>query len=167
MNPVQLLAIRQLLFFSVEEAARWVAVTPSQPMGVEPALWRQWEDGSQALPAFVEEKLIDLLDFRLDAIEAATEPLDDEEEDEDDEEAPLVALWYGCLEDYTSLSGHEHVYWRPECSVVAELIATFGADVVTFDRTRYQAWLERQSGLQDTQETRASWALETVSAEED
>ena len=160
MNPVQLSIIRQLLFFSIDEAARWLATNAQHPEGVSRASWMAWESGSDTLPAYIEERLSELLDFRLDAIEAASQPLDDTEDE--DEEAPLVALWYEHIEDFTSLPGHDALFWRPQCSVVAELVATFGADVTRFDRTAYRKWLK---GKTDSQETRARWALEAASAE--
>lgn len=166
MNPIQLSAIRQLLFFSVEEAALLVAATPDQKNGIDPTVWRDWEAGKTPIPSYIEDVLIELLDYRLDAIEDASEPLDDNNSEDDDQEsddANIVALWYSSLEDFTSLAGYDALYWRPQCSVVAELIATFGADAVEFNKAAYQSWLGNK---QDNEQERAGWAMSIIQAKE-
>ncbi len=174
MSPIQLKAIRQLLFFSIEEAAGLVAATPEKPNGVHPALWMDWEQGKKRIPEHIEDTLVDLLDFRLAAIETATEKLhggdedDDEseyeEEDDEDDQPSLVAIWYEQLDDFMTLPGYTEILWRPQCSVVAELIATFGADAVTFDGDAYDAWLGQRK---DSEAMRAQWAASVVGLETD
>jgi len=161
MSPIQLSAIRQLLFFSVQEAASLIAATQEEPNGVSAALWSEWEAGKKRIPPYIEDTLVELLDYRLDAIEAASEPLDDE--DEEDHEANIVALWYSSIEDFTSLPGYDPLFWRPQCSVVAELIATFGADAVEFDKTAYRHWL---GDKEDNEPQRSNWAASIVRAKE-
>lgn len=163
MSPIQLSAIRQLLFFSVQEAASLVAATQEQPNGVSPALWSEWEAGKKRIPPYIEDTLVELLDYRLDAIEAASEPLDDDDEDEEGHEANIVALWYSSIDDFTSLPGYDALFWRPQCSVVAELIATFGADAVEFDKSAYQRWLGNN---EDNEQQRANWAATIVREKE-
>ena len=173
-SPIQLKAIRQLLFFSIEEAASLVAASEEKPNGVHPALWMDWEQGSKRIPDYIEDTLVELLDFRLNAIETATEKLnqheDDSEDDEDmddfddeDDQPTLVAIWYDKLEDFTSLPGCEPILWKPQCSVVAELIATFGADAIPFDGKTYRAWLGQRK---DSDKLRAQWAAEVAGIEE-
>ena len=172
LSNIQLKAIRQLLFFTIEEAAAMVAATAEKPQGVHPALWMDWEQGNKKIPDYIEDTLVDLLDFRLAAIETATEKLqqdgdedeyEDMDEDEDDSDEPtLVAIWYDKVEDFTSLPGCDPILWKPQCSVVAELIGTFGADAVPFNAKVYKEWLGNRK---DTDSLRAQWAASVAGLE--
>jgi len=61
MNNKELQAARKLLFLSVAEAAKHIGK-------VTPRSWQKWERGENRVPNNVEEKIIMLLQKRLDMI---------------------------------------------------------------------------------------------------
>ena len=69
-----------------------------------------------------------------------------------DTPASAVLLWYQSLDDWP---GREPAQWRPQCSVVAELAARHGAQLVKFDGPSYAQWLGQR---QDNEAMRAAQA---------
>lgn len=148
MTPATLQALRRLLFFSVEEAAAMIG-------GVSPRSWQFWERGDRTIPDDVIATLQRLCAWRQKAIAAgsvqmAKAPIGTE----------LALIWYATLNDWTSMAGREPELWRPHCSVVAELAARHGAQLVTFDGPAYAAWLGRRV---DSEILRGAWAAVALS----
>lgn len=69
----------------------------------------------------------------------------------------LVLVWYGSAEDWLTLPGRQVLHWRPQCSVVAEVLARYGGRAVLFDAHAYATW---RKGRKDSEPLRAQWAAE-------
>lgn len=147
MTPATLQALRRLLLFSVDEAALLIG-------DVSPRSWQYWERGERAIPADVIETVQRLCAWREQAIASA--------------EATLAALqarhgphagaalvWYQTLDDWATLPERDALLWRPQCSVIAELAARLGAQMVTFDGPAYAEWLGKRK---DSEALRGAWA---------
>lgn len=154
MTPATLQALRRLLFFSVEEAAELIAAGPERPHGVTPRSWQYWERGERPVPADVAETIRRLCAWRAQAIAAAEASMASTHA-RHGAASMVVLVWYRTLEDWTSLAGRLPLYWRPHCSVVAELAARHGACLMAFDRENYADWLGRRK---DTETMRSEWA---------
>lgn len=143
MTPATLQALRRLLFFSVDEAAAMIG-------GVSPRSWQFWERGDRTIPDDVIATLRRLCAWRQKAIAAGSVQM---------AKAPvgteLVLIWYGSLDDWTSMSDREPELWRPHCSVAAELAARHSAILVTFDGPAYAAWIGQRV---DSETLRGAWA---------
>jgi Domain of unknown function (DUF1870) len=146
MNNIELQALRRLLFFSVAEAARWVAATPQKSKGANPRTWQRWEAGTEDIPGYVVAKLREMCIWRQNALAAALRSMQGSDD--------VAAAVYASAEEWLSLEGRLFDYWRPHCSVVAEL-AAYGARLVVFDLVRYKKWLGKK---QDSETARAEWA---------
>ncbi|WP_373740197.1 DUF1870 family protein [Neisseria sp.] len=66
---------RRLLFFTVLEAAKNVAITPTRPDGVSERAWNRWEKGESPIPDEVINNLKLLIDERQNQIKHITERL--------------------------------------------------------------------------------------------
>ena len=143
MRPETLQALRRLLFFSVDEAATLVG-------RVSVRSWQYWERGERAIPEDVRNAILHLADWRQRALGAARQQIKPTPRG-----ARLAMVWYNTLDDWATLSEREPEYWRPQCSVLAELAAEFGADLVCFNAPAYRAWLGNRK---DGEPMRGAWA---------
>lgn len=148
MTPTHLQALRRLFFLSTTEAAQIVG-------GVSERAWRHWEDGRRAVPADIEGTMLALAKWRAAAIKSASDAI---------AKAPAAAhasgpvlVWYCTLNDWITLPGREALHWRPHCSVVAHIAATFNGHIKLFDSPAYARWL---GGRADGEMMRARWAAE-------
>lgn len=105
MNGIRLTILRSYLFFNVPEAATFIA-------GVTTRMWRYWESGEVKIPDHVTEKIDSLLEYRARRIaEYRSIP-------------KITLVYYSNIADWRRESKSEDIYWRPECSVIAELAAS-------------------------------------------
>lgn len=111
MTPTTLRALRQLLFFSVDEAAAIIG-------HVTPRSWQYWEAGRRTIPADVIEKIENLCAWRKDRIEDV---------------ATDTTTWYATLDEWEATGLHP-MFWRPQCSVVAEGCARYKMEAVPFTK---------------------------------
>lgn len=144
MTPATLQALRRLLFFSVPEAAIMIG-------DVTERSWRFWEDGKRPIPADVIERIRLLLDWRRRAAQTALDVIGNHR--------PAALVWYQSLDDWMTLPDREPVFWRPHCSVVAEMCATVDAIAVPFSVPNYRAWLGERG---DAEAVRGAWAAEQI-----
>lgn len=147
MTPATLQALRRLLLFSVEEAATMIG-------GVSPRSWQYWERGERPVPPDVAGTMEELCAWRLKAI-ASSDWTMAEHQKKHGYDAKIALVWYQTLDDWLTINDREPQYWRPQCSVVAELAARRGANLVTFDGPAYAAWLGNRK---DGEQLRAAWA---------
>lgn len=152
MNAQTLQALRRLLFFSRQEAALLVAASDTRPRGVSDRAWRQWEAGEFAVPHDVAQRITRLAEWRQSAIDAAVKQI---------AAAPygsnIALVWYESIDDWSSLPAREPVFWRPQQSVCAALLAEFTGRLrlVKFDAPAYSEWL---AGGEDSETLRSQWA---------
>lgn len=113
MRALELKALRQLLFFSVDEAAQLVAVSAERPNGVTGRTWRHWEDGRNAVPDDVAGTITGLTRWRAQQINAWVQ----------DHASAIELTWYDTPEEWAT---HSLVapLWRPHQSALAHLAAT-------------------------------------------
>lgn len=163
MTPTTLQALRRLLFFSVPEAARWIPASAQRPGGVTERSWRLWEDGSRKIPADVIARMSGLCGWRERALEAAVSQISEARAKlgEHNEGAAPALVWYDQVEDWCSIPARAPVLWRPQCSVIADLVARYDAVAVPFDRTAYARWRGKRP---DAETLRAAWAGEQPEA---
>jgi predicted DNA-binding transcriptional regulator AlpA len=141
MTPTTLQALRRLLFFSQPEAAQLIG-------SVSERSWRFWEDGSRTIPPDVIERIGQLVAWREQELLATRTTY---------HAYPNVMLiWYGSAEDWLTLPGRELIFWRPHCSVIAQLCAE-GAVAMAFDAAAYTAWL---GSRKDSEARRSQWVSE-------
>lgn len=157
MSPTTLHALRRLLFFSISEAARYVAASAERPAGVTERSWQHWETGDRPVPDDVAEQMIALSSWRDRALVATRLEIADarQKAEEAGKTLKIPALWYASVTDWMSMPDRPAVHWRPQCSVVAELAAKDGATLVLFDLTAYTRWLGKR---RDGEGMRANWA---------
>jgi len=108
MDAHTLQALRTLLFFSVPEAAQYVA-------DVSERAWRRWEDGSRVVPDDVAQTMTELAAWRAGAIARL-------EAEMGAAEGPVRVPYYPSVDDWQGEPRH----WRPACSAAAEIIARHG-----------------------------------------
>lgn len=149
MTPTELQALRRLLFFPVDEAARFIG-------GVSPRSWQYWERGERQIPEEVRREIVRLCRWRADAIRTTDAQIAALRSKHGSGRVSLI--WYRSLEDWLTLD-REPVLWRPHCSVVAEIVARHGARLVPFDAPSYAAWLD---GREDTEVMRSEWASDRL-----
>lgn len=162
MTATELQAIRKLLFFSVPEAALLVAASPERPGGVSERAWRQWESGERPVPEDVTLKLRELCDWRESALAAAIDQVKTMASAHG-EPTELVMVWYGRLQDWTSIKGRDPVLWRPQCSVLAQLASTYDFIILKlFDPEEYEPWRGHRT---DSETLRSEWAAMSVASD--
>lgn len=154
MTPTTLQALRRLLFFSVEEAARWVAADADHPAGVSPRAWQYWERGGRPVPDAVAERLRGMVAWRGQALATAEAALQTQRRAHG-EPAGITVLWYATADDWATLPGRDPAMWRPHQSMLAELVARHGVRPVPFDGPAYAAWRGRRG---DSDSLRAAWS---------
>lgn len=149
MTPATLQALRRLLFFSVEEAAALIG-------GVSPRSWQYWERGERPIPADVIETMRRLTDWRAKALDAARKSLAGLQARHGPAEG-IRLVWYQTADDFATVDGFDPLLWHPHCSVIAELAAMFGAELIAFNAPAYTAWLGKRK---DSEALRGAWAAE-------
>lgn len=149
MTPTTLQALRRLLFLSPKQAGEWVG-------GVTERSWMMWESGAREIPADVESRLMSLVEWRDNALEAARAQISEARSalGEQNEAGPMALVWYEHLDDWLP---REPVLWRPHCAVMAALAAEYMADLILFDAGNYHAWRGQRP---DTEALRGEWAAE-------
>ncbi|MGP3505486.1 Aca2/YdiL-like domain-containing protein [Paracidovorax citrulli] len=141
--PLELRAVRRLMFFEVHEAAAMIGRTDERT-------WASWEAGENGLPVSVAIDFTVLLEWyraRLSRMRMFAQL----------NSTGLIAhLWYESLDDWLSLDGREALHWRPEQAVTAAVLGEFTDrfKLVTFDLPAYANWL---SGREDSQSERDAW----------
>lgn len=157
MNPWTLQALRRLLFFSRREAAVLVAASDERPNGVSDRAWRQWEHGERDIPLDVAENIERLAEWRRKAIDAAVNQIEAARANLPvDAELDISLIWYESIDDWLTLAGHDPVLFRPQQSVVAELMERSPViRLVRFDPRAYATWLGKQP---DSESMRSQWA---------
>lgn len=118
MTGTELKALRSLLFFSVSEAARWVAASPERPAGVEDRTWNRWESGKVPVPENIGSSMLELAAWSEDMYWRGCAAHKQNEK--------AVLVWYDTPKDYPG----EAAKWRPYCSVIARLYADNPASAV-------------------------------------
>ncbi len=150
MSPTTLKALRQLLFFTAEEAARFIPAD-----AVSEQQWRSWELGEQTVPENVKQRILELVDWRTTAQAAMADAIRQQMMEKGVPESILV-IWYDRLEDWQSLPNREASVWRVQQSVCASLAAMFQTlRLVAFDANAYRQW---RGGREDSESTRTEWA---------
>lgn len=137
MNPATLQALRRLLFFSVPEAARWIAAGADRPDGVTERTWRTWESGLRPVPEDVATAIHAMLAWRKTALAAGEQAIKDAHRSMRARGGGMEAAghitWYVSADAWVRAEPHHPQMWRPHCSVVAELCARHGLDAVPSD----------------------------------
>ncbi len=145
MTSIELEALRRLLFFSVPEAAKWIA----QEDEVE---WRRWEADTRAVPSRIAVQMSQLSVWRQQAIAAIDAQVRDTKGVDS-----LALVWY---QRPTDILG-DVIFFRPQQSVCAHAKALYGVHIslVQFDHQEYRDWLD---GREDSNIERAQWAATRV-----
>lgn len=162
MTPATLQALRRLLFFSIAEAAAWIAAGPERPAGVSERSWQFWERGERRIPADVIETTQRLYAWRQQIIEEGESAIFYAERKAAraaTERHEIVLIWYQSIDDWQWGSDRPEIMWRPQCSAVAELAARRGARLVEFNPAAYSRWLGRRK---DSEALRAAWAAQAA-----
>ncbi len=124
MTPIKLKALRQLLFFTVDEAAALVAATAERPAGVSSRAWRHWEDGLRPVPADVAQHLQHLADYRSQTIaDLQTEVALAIRHARPGEVVKVAFTWHETADQWLAYSLVTPA-WRPHQSALAHLAAT-------------------------------------------
>ena len=156
MNGIDLQAMRRLLFFSIADAARFIATTPEHSAGVSEQEWQDWENGCQPIPNGVKERMAELCEWRSDALAATADNIRIQITEKNGTPESVFVIWYDTLEDWLSLPNRDPLMWRLQQSVCAALKGMFGiVKLVGFDPVSYRAWLGER---EDTEAMRAEWA---------
>lgn len=156
MNRTDLQALRCLLFFTIEDAAKYIAATPEHPDGVSISEWQAWEKGDQPIPREVIERITELCEWRSDALAATADNIRIQINEKSGMPDSIFVIWYERLEDWLSLPNREPVMWRLQQSVCAGLKGMYSiVRLVCFDREAYSTW---RGEREDTDSLRAEWA---------
>jgi hypothetical protein len=152
MSPTTLQALRRLLFFSRPEAAELIG-------GVTERSWNYWEEGKRPVPADVTKSIQHLVAWRENALQTTSATISEWKKSlpKSGGSAPPALIWYASAEDWGLMPDREPIFWRPHCSVIAELCARHGAVAIQFDGSAYAKWLK---GRKDTESMRSQWAAE-------
>ena len=117
MTHIQLKALRQILFYTVDEAAVMVAGSSERPYGVSGRTWRNWENGRCPVPPDVAAAIQNLAQWRSEHIAYLRDRLDQ----------PVT--WYKTSVQWAAYSLLKPL-WRPHQSAVAHIVATVPGVVV-------------------------------------
>ncbi len=163
MNAAELQALRRLLFFSVAEAARYVAADAQRPGGVEERTWNRWEAGKVPIPANVAQALYHLVAVR----ESRVQDLKAMIRLSKATELPLVLPWYDDIEDWV----HPRSLMRPIQSAHAAVASVESAmlRLVPFDGVAYARWARdrKEPGFEPQADIqREQWCREQLAAQE-
>lgn len=156
MDATTLQALRRLLHYSAEEAARDIPADAERPHGVEVRTWHRWESGQRPIPPNVRGRVLELTTWRTQRLEQLRDAA------QAAAPGPLVVVWYIDRDDWTGgATGCDGgVLWRPEQSAAAAALAELGLDrvrLVPFDARAYNVW-RRAQGIADGPQTRQRWA---------
>lgn len=157
MDPLTLQALRRLLFFSRPEAALLVAASDERPHGVSDRAWRMWEACERPIPDDVAGNIRRLAAWRRAAIDAAMSQIDDLRAGMPaGAEFDIALVWYDTLDDWMTLSGRDPALFRPQQSVLADLLErSLFIRLVRFDPAAYHEWLGDRA---DSEAMRSQWA---------
>ena len=156
MSPTALQALRQLLFFNTQDAARLIAASPTHPQGVTEDTWQQWECGALPIPPEIAERMKELNDWRSDALAATADNIRIQITEKSGMPDSIFVIWYDSLEDWLSLPSRDPIMWRLQQSVCAALMGMFSiVKPVRFDAAGYHAW---RGEREDTESLRGEWA---------
>lgn len=157
MDPLTLQALRRLLFFSRPEAALLVAASDERPHGVSDRAWRMWEAYERPIPDDVAGNIRRLAAWRRAAIDAAMSQIDDLRAGMPaGAEFDIALVWYDSLDDWMTLDGRDPALFRPQQSVVADLLERSPyTRLVRFDPDAYYEWLGDRA---DSEAMRSQWA---------
>ena len=150
LNRTEIQAIRRLLFLSVVEAGRNVAIDETHPNGVAANTWQKWEKGEKPIPERIGEQLKSLL------LRREAEILRIEYNARNG--SPFFALWYENRADCLPFFKRENnelsvVDWKLSQSIASE-IAAKGSCVVPFNAEKFKAW-QKQTNFSEHE----SWAI--------
>ena len=155
MTPLRLHALRNLLFFSPEEAGALIAANAQRIGGVPAEVWLQWESGEVAMPEDIIETMQSLLSWRAKMIWSSVATLETAMAMTQQQQKDIALTWYSTLADWRTLPERKDYHWRPYCSAAAELAARYGVALVPFDPPAYLTWLGERK---DSEALRADWA---------
>lgn len=156
MNNIELQALRRLLFFSVPEAAQWVAASDDRPEGVSERAWRLWEAGERPVPEDVAERLRTLAMWRQQMLAQAGSEIA-RAHAAHGAPADIVLVWYDDLAAWKT-KGEPDFIWRPHCSALAHLAGMYdNVRLVSFDLKTYRKWLASRA---DSPALRSAWAAQ-------
>ena len=126
--------------------------------------WKFWEAGDRKIPDDVETRIYELAAWRETALNAANAAIADglASAPPGIEIAPPVLVWYRTIDDWTTLTNRDGMFWRPHCSVIAALCAKHRAIAVPFHGPAYVKWL---ADRKDSELMRAAWAASIFDAQ--
>ena len=138
-------AYRNILFFTTAEAATLIG-------GCREKDWQEMEAGQRAVPTDVEKQILDLIEWRQNAINAVSSQI------LATPGSPVnLIIFYETLDEWASLPGREPTLWRPHQSVCASLLAMHPDQtrLIAFNGPAYASWLADRP---DSEKMRALWA---------
>ena len=161
MNAAELQALRRLLFFSVAEAARYLAADAQRPDGVEERTWNRWEAGKMPVPPNIAKVVVDMVEYRETVLQGLNARLIQQEANE----AGFLHLPW-CVDPGDWL--HAMRQWRPHQSAQAAALAHWPRQLklLELDAVVYHGWrrvLALRDGLENTQDNdamRERWAAD-------
>lgn len=145
-SSADLQALRRLMFYSVEDAARFLASSPDRPEGVEPRSWQAWERGRR-IPQDVQSSLSAAMAYRASVIERYTRWLGGLAPMQ-----PVGLAWFSTIEDWCvtakGMPDRAPGNWRPFCSALADLrVRHPNVRLVAFDSPSFYAWIAAQTEI--------------------
>ena len=156
MTPTILHALRRLLFLSIEEAAEFIALHADTNHSASVLDWKQWESGTQQIPEYVVQKIIELVDWRSAALAATADNIRQQIKASGGMPESIFVIWYEHLADWESLPNRAPVMWRIQQSVCSALAGMFRTvRLVSFDPVAYAIWLGDRG---DSESLRGQWA---------
>jgi hypothetical protein len=150
MSPQELEAFRRGLFFSVAEAAFYLAD------GVSEQAWRRWETGKRTIPKDVEKRMFELSAWQNKTIAAIHQQMLVEKKD------VYALIWYDSIDDWNSLPElPAPIFWRPYQSIVCRLYLADPVSIrlITFNSSVFYQWL---NGRTHSEILRTAWAEEML-----
>ncbi|MDR1276353.1 MAG: YdiL family protein [Candidatus Accumulibacter sp.] len=154
MTPITLQALRRLLFFTAQDAERLIAPTVNPEFSGE--TWRQWENGAQPVPKSVAARMLELKEWRSEALAATADNIRALIKEKGGMPESVFVIWYDSLDDWLSHPDRDPALWRPQQAVCAALTGLFNSvRLVRFDLTAYTTW---RGEREDTDSLRGEWA---------
>ncbi len=155
MTPITLRALRRLFFFTIPEAAQYLAANKNEPR-ISEERWRQWENGELPIPDHVAARMNELNEWRSLALDATADNIRIQMREKSGTPESIFVVWYDHIEDWLSLPNRDPAMWRLQQAVCAALLGMFGiVKLVPFDSANYHAWL---AAREDSDALRAEWA---------
>lgn len=150
MTGLKLMALRHLLFMSVNDASRFVGEVAERT-------WRFWESQSSEVPDDVAAKMDALLLYRNEIYQSSINLIT-----EMPNNCPKIFPYYATLEDWMGIPMTVPMKWRAHCSAMAALVVDHGIELVRFNNDYYRFWLNSR---EDTHHLRMQWAIEALANE--